>query len=163
MVERKIFDVHDINIIAHDFGAYIGLIVCSDTEIINRILLLSPILDLKKHVDNDEFKKALSYINRFLPGLVRGIEQVEDFIKLTKDELLKEEFQIENFIKKLNTRGFKIIIGDVDKITPLLEVNNFAQKANIVPEITVVKGMDHSAFKDEEIQQIHEEIKKFFA
>jgi len=82
MVKKEIFDINNINIIAHDFGAYIALILCSKIRVVNKLLLISPILELKKRVYGEDFKKALQYINRFLPGNVKGIENIEEFIQI---------------------------------------------------------------------------------
>lgn len=161
MAEKNIFDLNDINIVAHDFGAYIGLILCSKTKIINKLILISPILDLQRHVYNDEFIKTLIYINRFLPGNVQGIENVDDFIKMTKVELSRKEFQIREFIKKLKNRRLKIITGDEDKITPPHDVNIILQNSNINPEITLVDCMDHECIEENDIEKINNEIKNF--
>jgi len=119
MFKHDIFDLNNINILAHDFGAYIALLLCSKEKIIKRLLLLTPIIDVERHVNDEEFLKVLYYINRFYPGYMRGIQDVENFVKIAKKELSKKEFQIENSIKKLKIKRFRIILGEVDKITPL--------------------------------------------
>ncbi len=162
MAKHKILDLNNINIIGNDFGAYIGLLICSNIKRINKLLLVSPILDLKKKVYSEDFKKVLHYINRFLPGNIQGIENIEEFIEMTKKELSKKEFQIEKAIQKLKINGFKIIIGNRDKITPLSEVNEITKCANINPEIIVIENMDHECAEDEELEEVSEEIKKFF-
>ena len=161
MAEHNLFDLNDINLLAHDFGAYIGLILCSKIDIINKLILISPILDLKKHVYNDEFIKTLNYINRFLPGNVQGIEKVDDFIKMTKVELSQKQFQIREFIKKLKNNRLKIITGDEDKITPSHDVNKILQNSNITPEITLIECMDHECSEEEDIERISNEIRNF--
>lgn len=161
MAEHNLFDLNDINLLAHDFGAYIGLILCSKIDIINKLILISPILDLKKHVYNDEFIKTLNYINRFLPGNVQGIEKVDDFIKMTKVELSQKQFQIREFIKKLKNNRLKIITGDEDKITPSHDVNKILQNSNITPEITLIECMDHECSEEEDIERISKEIRNF--
>ncbi|MFX1402110.1 MAG: hypothetical protein ACFE8V_12785, partial [Promethearchaeota archaeon] len=60
------------------------------TKIINKLLLLCPILDLEKHVYSEKFSKSLQYINRFLPGNIHGIEDVNLFFTNTKLELKKK-------------------------------------------------------------------------
>lgn len=161
MAENNIFDLENIDLVAHDFGAYIGLKLCSEIKIINKLILISPILDLKRHVYSVDFIKTLNYINRFLPGNVRGIENVDEFVKIIKIELSKKEFQIREFIKKLKIKMLKIITGDEDKITPLLEVNEIFQNASVVPEISLIKCMDHECVEEEEIEKINNEIKNF--
>ena len=78
LAHNRIFDLKNVNILAHDFGAYIALLLCSKTKLINNLILLSPILQVEQHVNNEDFKKVLNYINRFLPGNVRGIQNIED-------------------------------------------------------------------------------------
>ena len=65
MFKHSIFDQDNINILAHDFGAYIALLLCSKEKLINTLLLLTPILDVKRHVYDEEFLKVLHYMNRF--------------------------------------------------------------------------------------------------
>jgi len=162
MHQRKIFNLNDTNIIAHDFGAYIALLVSSKTDIINKVLLLNPILNLKKQVDSREFTKSLAYINRFLAGNVMGIENIDKFIEMTKRELDNKEFQINESISRLKIHKFKIIIGGNDKITPLTEIEIIKQAANITPSIFVIKGMDHDCIEDTEFNMLHLEIERFF-
>ncbi|MFX0057751.1 MAG: alpha/beta hydrolase family protein [Candidatus Hodarchaeota archaeon] len=162
MAKKGIFKIEDINIIAHDFGAYIAIILCSQIDLINKLVLKSPIMDLNKHVNNNDFKKVLNYINRFLPGNIRGIENVNDFIQMTKKELKRQEFQIEKAISKLNLKELKIIIGKEDKVTPLHELNSIIQKAKVKPSVLVIDGMDHDIFEDGKIELINSELKEFF-
>lgn len=162
MAKREVFKNSDINIIAHDFGAYIAIILCSQIDFINKLILISPILDLIRHVNNVDFKKALNYINRFLPGNVRGIENIEDFIEMTKNELKNQEFQIEKSISKLSVKKLKIIIGKEDKITPLNELYSMIQKVKFEPSILVVNGMDHDLVEESNIDLINIELKEFF-
>lgn len=162
MVKHGIFDLNNINILAHDFGAYVALLLCSKEKIIRRLLFLTPILDVKRHVHDDEFLKVLYYINRFYPGYMRGINNVDNFVKIAKKELSKKAFQIENAIQKLKIKKFRIIIGEADKITPLSEVNEIIQYSNIEPEISYIKGMDHEIMNDEDLEKINQQIKEFF-
>lgn len=162
MAKKEIFNINNINIIAHDFGAYIALILCSKVRVVNKLLLVSPILELKKKVYGEDFKKVLQYINRFLPGNVQGIENIEEFIQMTKNELSKEEFQIEKCIPKLKNKQLKIIIGEIDKVTPIVEVNRILKGANITPDIFIMNGMDHECIEDEDFKKLNEEVLKFF-
>jgi alpha/beta superfamily hydrolase len=162
MALHNLFTLNDINIIAHDFGAYIALILSSKIRIINKLLLISPILDLNKKVNNENFRKALQYINRFLPGNVQGIENVNEFILMTKSELSQKEFQIDRNIKKLKNKKLKVVIGEIDKITSMTEVISIFQESNITPEIAVIKGMDHEYVEEKEFEDLKEEILKFF-
>ena len=162
LADKGIFDLKNINIIAHDFGAYIALILCSKNSSINNLLLISPLLNIERHVNSQGFKEALAYINRFLPGNIRGIENIENFIEKTKHELLIDDFQIKNIITNLKNKNLKLIIGEVDKITPILEVDYIQQNSNILSEVIIIKGMDHSSIEDEEIEEINKEIEHFF-
>ncbi len=162
MADHNIFNLAEINILAHDFGAYIALILSSKVKKINKLLLLTPILDLVRHVESEEFYKALYYINRFLPGNVRGLENLPDFVKMTKKEISKREYNIEKFIQKLKNKEIKVITGGNDKITPVAEVEHIFKKSNIVPKIEIISSMEHESISDNEIEQIELEIKKFF-
>lgn len=163
MAEKNIFDLNNINIIGHDFGAFIALILCSKEKSINTLLLTSPILNIKRHVNSENFKKALNYINRFLPGNVRGIENVEVFISKTKKELSSKNFDVDRIVKRLHIKKFKIITGEVDKLTPISEVQNIMQNSNIQAEIVIINGMDHESIEDEDIRKVKKEIEKFLA
>lgn len=160
MAKKEFFDINNINIIAHDFGAYIALILCSKVRVVNKLLLISPILELKKRINGEDFKKALHYINRFLPGNVKGIENIEEFIQMTKNELSKEEFQIEKGITKLKNKQLKIIIGEMDKVMPIVEAKKILSGANITPDILIVDGMDHECIED--FKKFNDEVLKFF-
>ncbi|MFX1357024.1 MAG: alpha/beta hydrolase family protein [Promethearchaeota archaeon] len=162
MAKKGIFKIDDINIIAHDFGAYIAIILCSQIDLINKLVLKCPIIDLNKHVNNNNFKKVLNYINRFLPGNVRGIENVNGFIEMTKNELKNQEFQIEKTISKINLKKLKIIIGKKDKITPVNELNSIIQKVKLEPSVVVIDDMDHDIIEDAHIELINSELKEFF-
>ena len=162
MAKQDIFTLKDINIISYDFGSYITLLLCSKVKFINKILLISPILDLERHIYDIEFKKALDYINRYLPGYVRGIENIDAFIQMTKKELSKKEFHLQKAISRLNNEKLKVISGDHDKITPLSEVKMFLNKSNLKPELIIIDSMDHESIFDDEIEEIKKEIEKFF-
>ncbi len=162
MAKDNMFNKNDINIIGHGFGAFIALITCSQIKNINRIILVTPILDLKKHVYNENFIKTLNYINRFLPGNIRGIFNVDEFITLTKNELMSEEYQIQKVIDHLNCRKLKIVIGEKDKITPISEVKEIMQHSKIKYELAIINNMGHQSIDDEELMNVNKEIKKFF-
>ncbi len=162
MVKNEIFDINNINIIAHDFGAYIALLLCSKVRVVNKLLLISPILELKKRVNSEDFKKALQYLNRFLPRSIHGIENIEEFIQMTKNELSKEEFQIEKCIPNLKNKQLKIIIGELDKVMPVVEVKKILKGANITPDIIIIDGIDHEFIEDEDLKMLNEEVLKFF-
>ncbi|GAJ09339.1 unnamed protein product, partial [marine sediment metagenome] len=163
MAGHNIFDLNNVNILGHDLGGYIALILCSQVKIINKLVLLSPIIDLKRHIESEDFPKVLHYINRFLPGNVRfPTNDINEFIRMTKNELSMENFQIERIIQKLQTKKLKVILGEVDKVTPTTELHNIIQKANIIPEIAIISCMDHECAEDEEIERVTKEIVDFF-
>ena len=162
MAAHDIFNLNNINILAHDFGAYIALILSYKIKIINKLLILTPILDLQRHIESIEFTKALVYINRFLPGNIRGLDNITDFIKMTKKELSKKDFKIEKVIKRLKIKELKVITGGKDKITPVTEVESIFKKSNVVPNIIMIESMEHDSLDDEETEMIEMEIKKFF-
>lgn len=162
MSKKHYFNINEINIIAHDFGAYIALILTSKLEMINKLLLLSPILDLKKHIYNEDFITSLNYINQFLPGNIKGVENPKNFIEMTKEELKNVEFQIIESITNLKVNHLKLIVGKEDKITPITEVKRIMQHANIEPLIFIVSGMDHDCIEEAAYISFHTEVKSFF-
>jgi pimeloyl-ACP methyl ester carboxylesterase len=162
MSKNKIFNINKINILGYDFGAYIALMLCSKTKIINKLLIVSPILDLKKHIYSKDFPRALSYINQFLPGYIRGIEDIKGFIDFAKDELNNNQFQIEEFINQLNLKKLKVLIGENDKITPITEVNRILQKVNIDYECIMIYGANHDLIDEEELEKLKNEVIKFY-
>ena len=162
LAHNGIFDLKNVNILAHDFGAYIALILCSKIKLINNLLLLSPILNLERHVYNADFGKVLNYLNRFLPGNVRGIKNVEDFIKKTKNELSNKNFELNKIIKRLKIKKLIIIIGEIDKITPISEVNDVMKNSNLIPEIIIIKNMDHQCIDDEDLEEVRKKIEDIF-
>lgn len=160
MANNDIFNLTNVNIIARDFGAYIALILCSQIKAINKLLLISPILDLKKHICDENFPKILNYINRFLPDNVKDISNINEFINLTKKELSHKKYQIKRFINHLHVRKLKVVIGNVDKITPISEVKDIMK--NTEYELTMIDNMDHETIEEEDLLRINKEIKKFF-
>jgi len=162
MAERNIFNLNSINLLAHDFGGYIALILSSKIKDLNRMLLISPIINLEKHAYHIDFSKSLGYINQFLPGNVSGIENVDDFIKKTKNELKNKSYQIKKVLKHLNCKTLRIIIGDLDKITPVNEITEIFQNSIINLDLVIIDNMDHEIIQEEEVEKIHKEIKNFF-
>jgi pimeloyl-ACP methyl ester carboxylesterase len=162
MSQKNVFDLDNINIIAHDFGAYIAFILCSKIKIINRLLLLSPIVDLERHVNHIEFKRSLQYLNRFLPGYINGIENVDYFVEMTINELKNQEYQIRKMIAKLNCKKLKIIIGNKDKLTPIAEIKNFLQKEIEYLDLVVIENMSHDSLQEDYAEKVNEEMEKFF-
>ncbi len=162
MAKDNIFNKNDINIIGHDIGAFIALLTCSYIKNINRIILVTPILDLRKHVYDDNFIKTLNYINRFLPGNIRGISNVNEFITLTKKELTSEEYQIQKVIDHLSCRKLKIVIGEKDNMTSISEVKEIMQHLKIEYELAIMNNMGHQYIDDEELMNVNKEIKNFF-
>ena len=67
MAERNVFNLNSVNLLAHDFGAYVALILSSKIKVLNRMLLISPIINLEKHSNHIDFSKSLRYINQFFP------------------------------------------------------------------------------------------------
>jgi len=162
MAERNVFNLNNVNLLAHDFGAYIALILSSKIKVINRMLLISPIINLEKHAYHMDFLKSLLYINQFLPGNVKGIENVDEFIKKTKNELKIKRYQIKEVLKQLTCKSIRIIIGDSDKITPVNEINKIVHNSIINLDLVIIDNMDHDIIQEEAVEQIHEEIKNFF-
>ena len=160
MAAHDIFNLNNINILAHDFGAYIALILCSKVKIIKKLLLLTPILDVRRHVYSEEFIKVLAYINRFLPGNIRGIDNIPEFIVMTKKELSKKDYKIEKCIPRLKNKDLKVVTGGADKITPVTEVEQIFKQSNIVPKIVIIESMEHDSI-DDETEKIKIEIEKF--
>ncbi|MFX0105763.1 MAG: alpha/beta hydrolase family protein [Candidatus Hodarchaeota archaeon] len=161
MAKEKIFNSNNISIIGHDFGAYIALILCSKISKIHNLILISPILDLQRHIYNNNFIKVLNYINQFLPDNVKGISNITEFITLTKKELYQKEYQIREFIHHLNLKKLKIMLGSIDEITPISEVEEIMQNSNIEYELALIENMDHNMIFEEDLSTMHREIKNF--
>ncbi len=162
LADQGLIDLSNLNIIGQDFGAFIALLLCSKINYIKRLLLLSPILNLKAHVYSEGFVKNLHYINNFLPGIVRGINDVNKFIKLTKNELSNKDHDIESAINNLEVKKFMVIHGEDDKITPIREVREMLDKTKIAPQLIFIKTMEHEHIIDEEMEDVNNEIAKFF-
>ncbi|MFX0035428.1 MAG: alpha/beta hydrolase family protein [Candidatus Hermodarchaeota archaeon] len=162
MAEDKIFNINNINIIGYGFGAFIALILCSMVKKINKLLLISPILNLENHVYNENFAKILNYINRFLPGNVKGISNINEFIELTKKELEYKDFQIKNFITHLSVKEFKMILGDRDKLTTIFEAEEILKNSNVECDLVIKDHLDHDFLAEDDLIILEEEIREFF-
>ena len=162
MVKKRKFKENNINILAHDFGAYVALFLASRVKFLNKMLLLSPIINLEKHVSHIDFSKSLHYINRFLPGYVEGIQDVDNFIEMTKNELKQKKYQIKDIIKGVSIHKIRIISGNDDHITPIYEINKFVLNPLKNVEHMIISRMAHEPYKEEEFNEIKEMIKNFF-
>ncbi|MFX1276206.1 MAG: alpha/beta fold hydrolase [Promethearchaeota archaeon] len=162
MGEYSHFKLNNVNIIACNFGAYIGLITCSKIKLINRLVLISPILDLERHVNSDAFINSINYINTFLPGSVKGINDIINFLKMTKKELSKSDFKIKKVVKKLKNKDLIIIIGKKDKVTPISEVENIFNNSNLTPKLIIIEDMDHECVFDDDFEDIRLKISEIF-
>ena len=164
MAEKRYFLRDDLNIIAHDLGAYIALLVCSTLSVINKLLLISPILNLPKLIKGLEFERTLYYINKFLPGNVKGIENPQEFIKMTRNELSKKEFQLEDRLSNLKVNDLKVIIGEKDDITPLSELEIIGKylSSGLSMQKVIIGLMDHDPIEENELLTIKKEVLTFF-
>lgn len=162
MGKKEIFKRQEVNILAHGFGSYIALLLCSKIDFINKILLLSPILDLKKRVNDGNFLKTLQYINRYLPRNVHGIENIEKSLSKTKSELNSNEYQVEKLLNEMIYNKMKIIIGSENRFIDIsdLKANIFDQLANV--KVVLIEQMDHDWTEEDIRSKIQEEIQSFF-
>ncbi|MHA1151021.1 MAG: alpha/beta hydrolase family protein [Promethearchaeota archaeon] len=163
MSSHHIFDQDNINIIAHDFGAYIALILSSKLNYLNQLLLVSPIINPQRFVYSEEFPKVLHYLNRFLPGNVKGIGKPEEFIKKAKNELSEEEFQIHKIADKFHYKKLKILIGSNDKISEVSEINNYFKDVILQPDLQIIQNMEHECIDYEEFDELKELVDSFFS
>lgn len=159
---HQILDRENVNLVAHDFGAYIALILCSILKNINRVLLLSPIINPKRHVESENFPKVLQYLNRFLPGVVKGVEDPQKFIERAKKELNQKSFQIENVVSNLHCSLLKILVGVHDDIANVSEIEAIFKSSNIKPLIETVEDMEHECIDYEEFMELKEKVLEFF-
>ena len=162
LTKKQIIIKDNINILAHDFGVYINLITCSKINTINKLLLLNPILDLKRHVKSNEFRESIACMNRFLPGCIKGISDIDRFIEFTNEELVKDQFNIDFFMNKIETRDMKVIIGENDKLTPMYEVEHYFNSIIKRENVSIIKDMDHECCTEENLNHLHEEAHSFF-
>lgn len=157
-----LLDLNDVNLIAEDFGAYIALLISSRVHFINKLLLINPILDLNRQIESDGFIRMLEYTNRFLPGNVKGIEDIDEFVKLTREELTRNECDLSHHVKDLKINSLKVIIGENNHVAPLHEIEAIMEKSNVSPEIKIIKDMEHEIIVDEENEDLTWEIQNFF-
>ncbi|MGV9198932.1 MAG: alpha/beta hydrolase family protein [Promethearchaeia archaeon] len=163
MSQKGIFNLEEIHLVAHDFGAYVGLIMCAQVQFFNKVLLIAPILDLKRHVNHEDFEAGLQYLNKFVPGNIKGIDDEKKFIAMTKRELENEDYQIRKLVKHLKLKELKIIGGQEDKLTPPEEINEIFQKSNKKPSIYLIKEMDHEFTSEDDVDTLNREVKEFFS
>ncbi|MBD3197848.1 MAG: alpha/beta fold hydrolase [Candidatus Lokiarchaeota archaeon] len=163
LAQNDIINGNDINILGYDLGGYISIIVSSLTDSINKILLISPILDLKTKVNTLEFRNSLNYLNRFLPGSVRGIKNVDKFISKTNTELKNEKFQIEKAFSNIKCKKMKIIIGKNDKITSPMFLETLFSNYRDKIDVNIIEGMDHDIIDHESFKQISDKVRRFFS
>ena len=81
---------------------------------------------------------------------------------MTKKELSKKDYNIEKQIQRLKIKELKVIIGEIDKITPVVEVDRIFRKCNIVPLVVIIESMEHESIDDDALDKIENEIKKYF-
>lgn len=160
MSKKSIVDGNYISILAKDFGAFISLIISSKINKIKYLGLLVPILDVKKHVKNEKFRETIDYINRFIPGMIHGTENADEFIERTKEEL--KDYPIESVICRLKAKKIKVILGENDKITPLEEFYRVFKNCNISFEEVIINNMEHEPVFDIEKKLIQQEFSRFF-
>lgn len=160
MVEKGIFKQQEINLIGHGFGCYIALLLCSMNHFLNKVILISPIIDLEKFVSDESFVKTLEYINRYLPGYVHGIENIKEFLTKTKSELNLKEFQIKKVINRINFKDMEIILGKKNKWVEISEINSIFEK---LPKFKIVfiEEMDHNWIEEDILMEFQEEIVSF--
>jgi pimeloyl-ACP methyl ester carboxylesterase len=160
MADKEVVDKSRICFVGHDFGAYTSLVVGSKTDKINYLALLNPILDIERHVNDEDFIKNLQYINKFLPGMIHGIEDLPKFLEKTRIEV--KEFPIESVICELKVQKILVILGDEDKLTPLEEFNRIFRKCNVNFEDVIIENMDHEPEFEIEKKLIEQTLTKFF-
>ena len=124
LAHRGILDSSSINVIGEDFGAFISLLLIANVNLINKLLLLSPIINPYRHVHGDNFIKVIQYITHFLPGNIRGIENLEEFVDQAKNETEIAAYQVDNIVERMNFQSIKIIVGSDDKLTPISEIKS---------------------------------------
>ena len=78
-------------------------------------------------------------------------------------ELQKKQYRIKDFIRDVKYKKLKVIIGELDKITPISEVEHFLYKKLKRIDIKVISGMDHDYIENHHFEQIHDEIQFFFS
>ena len=160
MANKSIIDKSRICFVGNDFGAFISLVIAFKTDKINYLALLNPILDIERHVNDENFIRNLHYINKFLPGMIHGIEDIPKFLEKTKNEV--KEYPIESVICEIKAKKIMVILGDEDKLTPLEEFNRIFKKCNINFEEVIIENMDHEPEFEIEKKLIEQSLTKFF-
>ena len=67
-----------------------------------------------------------------------------------------------NFKSRNLNKKMKVVIGENDKITPLIEVKTILTHANIKYELSLIENMDHNYNDDEELEKLNKEIINYF-
>jgi len=160
MAKKSVIDNKYINILARDFGAFISLAISSKIDKINYLGILNPILDVSKHIESKKFHETLNYINKFLPGMIHGIENVDKFIKNTIIEL--RDYPIQKIISHLNAKKIMVILGEKDKITPLEEFYRIFNNCNVSFIEVIIDKMEHEPAFEIEKNLIEQEFSTFF-
>lgn len=162
MGEKGIFKRQELNILSHGFGCYFALLLCSTVNIVNNVLLLSPILDVKNKVSNHAFVNLLQYLNRYLPGIVHGIENVDNFISKTKLELNNDRYQVEKVLNDMKFNKLKIIVGNDNKFIDISQLKATLVNYLVNTELVLVEQMEHEWIEEDCISEIQEQILSFF-
>ncbi|GAH37031.1 unnamed protein product, partial [marine sediment metagenome] len=76
--------------------------------------------------------------------------------------LKTKSYQIKEVLKQLNCKTLRIVIGNLDKITPVNEITEIVQNSINNLDLVIIDNMDHEIIQEEEVEKIHEEIKNFF-
>ncbi|MEJ2248957.1 MAG: hypothetical protein P8Y97_04765 [Candidatus Lokiarchaeota archaeon] len=158
MSDEKIFNLSNVNLIAEDFGAFTAINVCARKSLIKKLILVSPLLNIKKFIYKEEFRRTLEYINRFLPKNIAGIENIDEFIELTKSELEIGNYNPGKSIQNLKVRDLLVIIGQIDKFVSHSEIKNIFKNSNVVPDIEIIPNMDQIPFNEDEIKTLKNKI-----
>lgn len=160
MAKKNIIDDNRISILARDFGAFITLIISTKTNKIKYLGLLNPILDVVKHVKNNKFRETLNYINEFLPRMIHGINNVDEFIEKTLIQL--KNYPIQEIISQLNAKKIMVILGEKDKITPLEEFYRIFDNCIVSFIEVIIDNMEHEPAFEIEKKIIEQEFSTFF-
>lgn len=162
MGKKGIFKRQELNILSHGFGSYFALLLCSTINFVNNVLLMSPILDVKNKVNNHAFVNLLQYLNRYLPGIVHGIENVDNFISKTKLELNNDRYQVEKVLNDMKFNKLKIIVGNDNKFIDISQLNVTLVNYLVNTELVLIEQMEHEWIEEDCISEIQEQILSFF-
>ena len=58
-------------------------------------------------------------------------------------------------------KKIKVILGELDKITPTSELEAIFKDSNLIHDLSIVDCMDHECGEDEEIESINSNIQEF--